>query len=215
LFVQLCCGFVVCFGGLHFILEVAQVLSFAVADYRRAPHAFIAGEPDALVSGARTSLFRVPRILSDGRQTQICPAVVEAAAVYVVDYISVRNAHQLAVHEDARVSAVGPAHRALRVEHALAPCPANPPLVPAQTCIIIRVHDCEQALRERDSAEGIAVANTSVHHQQSQQNLRRPVGNRDGKIEPDKHPPVDEYWPIRLSGSSCSNTSAVSRPETR
>ena len=54
-------------------------------DYCGPPHAFVGGEPYAFIAGTGISLFRVPGVLGDGRQTQVGPAVVEAGAVYVVD----------------------------------------------------------------------------------------------------------------------------------
>ena len=88
-FVVLSRGIVVCPGGVDFVGEISEVFSPAVKDDCGPPHAFVGGEPPALIAGAGVSLLRVPGVLGDGRQAQIGPAVVEAGAVHMVDDITI------------------------------------------------------------------------------------------------------------------------------
>ena len=98
-FVVLYRGIIVCLSGVDFVCEISEVYSPAVTDDCGPPQALVLSKPDALIARSRISLFRVPGVLSDSCQTEVGPAIVEAAAVYVVDDVSFGSFNELAVHE--------------------------------------------------------------------------------------------------------------------
>ncbi len=84
-------GPVVGLSGLAFVTKIAQMFPLAVADDSRPPEPLIPGEPDAFITGPAAAFLRVPGVLSDSRQTQISPAVIETGAVNMVDDVPLRR----------------------------------------------------------------------------------------------------------------------------
>ena len=80
----------------------------------------------------------------------------------------------MAVHEQSRVFPAGQAYRAFGVEHVFAFCPAETPFVPAQALIILRIDYGEAALGQRDSAEGVAVAQAPPRQQKYEKRTDEP-----------------------------------------
>ena len=70
------------------------------------------------------------------------------------------------MHEQTRVFPAGQAYGAFGVEHIFALCPAEAPFVFAQALIILRIDDGVATLGQRDSAEGVAVAQTPPRQHQ-------------------------------------------------
>ncbi len=62
------------------------------------------------------------------------------------------------------------------------------PFVLAQWLVIFGVHYGVLALSKRYSAKGVAVVDAAVEQYQSHERPYQAIGNRDGKIELDRHP---------------------------
>ena len=77
--------------------------------------------------------------------------------------------HDLAVHEDARVSAGGQADGAFGVEDVFSFCAAEAPFAGGKAVIIGGVDDCVFALGEGDAAEGAAEAEKAIEEKREEQ----------------------------------------------
>ena len=96
-------GVVIGVCGGDFVFEVAEVESFAFADDGGAPEFFILIEADTFIAGAGITLFRVPCVLCNGGEAEVCAAVVEAVAVDVVNDVSIGGVYEVLVHQDTGV----------------------------------------------------------------------------------------------------------------
>ena len=65
---------------------------------------------------------------------------------------------------------------------------ADVPLVLAQSLVIFGVHYGVFALCKLYPAKGVAVVDAAVEQYQSHERAYQAIGNRDGKIELDRHP---------------------------
>jgi len=93
------------------------------------------------------------------------------------------------VHEDPRVFSAGQAYGAFSVEHVFALCPAETPFVPAQALIVLRIDYGKVALGQRDSAEGVAEAQTPPEQYEPKQGPNEPRWKLECNGELYHHPP--------------------------
>ena len=151
-------GFVVCFCGVDFAGEGAEVDSFAVDADACAPSLHIVRPVDALVFRARVrfELPPVPDVLRVRCGSQVCLSIVQAVMVDVVAEHAGGNIDEKTVHLEIfslflfsvrqRVYGVPGARAFLGV-----------PFVGPQPVVIFGIDDGEFSARQRDFPESVAV----------------------------------------------------------
>lgn len=158
------CGAVVCFCGLEFVVEVAEMFCFVVGCYCGGPFFQDLVPGDAFVFRDALDLGSVPLVLGLGCEAKVCFSVVEAVMVYVVDEEVGGGVEDLAVHfYDAGFYVVGSAGLALGVTCSGAA--AEVPFVFVQVFVIFGVDYREFALGEGDSSECAVVSKSAIGEQ--------------------------------------------------
>ena len=95
-------GFVVRFGGVELVIEVAEVVGLVLEADSGRPFAVSFVPADTFVFRARLgSPAGVSAVLGEGAQPQVLLSVVQAVMVDVVHDQVVRGLHDFAVHLDA------------------------------------------------------------------------------------------------------------------
>ena len=120
--------------------------------------ALVVGDADVL-AGAAFARSLVTGVLGSGAEAQVALRVVPAAVVDVIDDEVLRGVHDDAVHAE-----LAPAVGADGVEGVR--LPRGAPFVPDQGRVVLRVHPCELALRQRDPAKGVAPEKPAREQQQ-------------------------------------------------
>ena len=154
------CSPVVCLRRTDGTIKIPEILALIIVPNGSAKLALVLCVPDAFIAGTILAPARVPGVLSNRRRAKISSAIVQAVAIDMVSYISISDITKLTVHKDAGVSASRQSDRALSVKRIMAA--AKTPFVPVKISEISRVNNGVLALRKRDSAERIAVAQLSI-----------------------------------------------------
>lgn len=110
-----------------------------------------------------------------GGDSEVCPSVVEAVVIDVVDDHSGRYFDDAAVHKVGEARFVGGAWAgALGIPGAGGLMLDGVPFVPAQTRVVLGVDDCVLTSGEGYSAKGVAVAEPTIGQTELDQRPRQP-----------------------------------------
>ena len=150
------CGFVVGFCGFDFICEVSEGDCIAVGGDFGNELLFAGVEAYAFVFRAGVfSFFRVAVVLGAGRGAEVCPAIVEAVMIDVVNDAAGGDFYYTAVHVNgARVFSCGGIALGVTSVAIL----SDVPFVFTERFVIYGVNDGKLALCKGYAAERIAVA---------------------------------------------------------
>jgi hypothetical protein len=173
------CGFVVGFCGFDFVFEVSEANGIAVGCDFGDELLFSGVEAYAFVFRAGVfSFFRVSVVLGAGRGAEVCPAIVEAVMVDVVNDAAGGDFYYTAVHVNgARIFSCGGVALGVKCVAVL----RNVPFIFAELFVIFGVNDGELALCQGYAAERIAVADAAAgEHSKDQYAFN---SSRDGNYE--------------------------------
>jgi len=124
----------------------------------------------------------VPDVLRVRGGAQVGLSVVEAVMVDVVGEHAGRHVDDHVVHLEVFafcVLAVGERVYGVPSVRAL----VGVPLDRSQALVVLGIDDGELALRQRDSPEGIAIAQPAIDEQQADQGLGKPVGDVQNNLD--------------------------------
>lgn len=152
-------GFVVGFCGFDFVFEVSEGDGIAVGCDFGDELLFSGVEAYAFVFRAGVfSFFRVAVVLGAGGRAEVCPAIVEAVMVDVVNDMAGRDFYDTAMHVNGgRVFSGGGIALGVKCIAVL----GDVPIVFAERFVIFGVNESEPALRKGYSAERIAAADAA------------------------------------------------------
>ena len=150
----------------------------------RSPGLYTLVPRDAFVfrSVSSISVFRpVPNILCGSSRAKICRSIIKAVAVDMIYEHIVRYFKYLAVHVEPPFGAVFGFHCTYSVV-ATFTSPGGIPFILRQAPVIVGIDDCILALCERDSAEGIAIAQAPIQKHRRPQQPYEPERYGYGKL---------------------------------
>ena len=156
-------GPVVGLGGQDLIIEVAKVYRLAVKANTSLPAPFLTSPCNALIFGTEGSVlsFRlISGVLSGSRRAQVRLAIVQSLAINMVYEQMIGYFDYFTVHGDPLSFGVvdTPPTNCIIIAKMF----GCTPFVPRQAPVIIGIDDCILALGQRDSAEGVAVAQAPI-----------------------------------------------------
>jgi len=178
------CGGVIRPCGGELVLERAQVDSFAIDADAGAPALHVVGPIDALEfrAGGRPEFSSVPDVLRVRGGAQVGLAIVEAVMVDVVGEHAGRHVDDHVVHLEVFAFfflAVGERMHGVPGVRALVGVPFDR----SQPLVVLGIDDGELALRQRDSPEGVAIAQPAIDEQQADQGLGKPIRDVQNNLD--------------------------------
>ena len=172
-------GFVVCFGGFDFVFEISEGDGIAIGCNFSNELLFTGVVAYAFVFRAGVfSFLRVAVVLGAGRGAEVCPAIVEAVMIDVVNDAAGGDFYDTAVHVNGGcVFSCGGVALGITSVAVL----SDVPIVFAEHFIILGVNEGKLALCQGYAAERIAVAEAATsEHSKDQYAFYR---DRDGNYE--------------------------------
>lgn len=153
-------GFIVCLCGPDFVLEVAEVDGIAIGGYFGDELLFARIVAYAFVFRAGVfSFLRIAVVLCAACGAQVCPAIVEAVMVNMVNDMAGRDFYYTAVHIDGgRYFSCGGVALGVKGIAVF----GHVPFVFAEPFVIFGVNEGKPALCQWNSAERTAVAEAAI-----------------------------------------------------
>ena len=165
-------SFIICLCGFDFVFEVSKLDGFAVGCYFSDELFFAGVVAYTFVFRAGVfSFFGVAVVLGAGGGAEVCPAIVEAVMVDVVNDTAGGYFYYTAVHiNGARVFSCGGVALGIKCVAVL----SDVPIVLAEPIVIFGVNDCKLALCQGYAAERIAVAESATEKEQANTRFLQP-----------------------------------------
>jgi hypothetical protein len=165
-------SFIICLCGLDFIVEVSEGDGITVGgDF--SDELFFAGVVAyAFVFRAGVfSFFRIAVVLGAGGRAEVCPAIVEAVMVDVVNDMAGRDFYYTAMHVNGScVFSCWSVALGVKCVAVL----SDVPIVFTELFVILGINDDELALCQGYTAERIAVAEAAIEKEQANARFLQP-----------------------------------------
>jgi len=166
------CCFIICFCGFDFVFEVTEFDGIAVGCDFSDELLFAGVVAYAFILRAGIfSFFRVAVVLGAGGRAEVCPTIVEAVMIDVVNDAAGGDFYYAAVHiNGTRVFSGGGVALGIKCVAVL----SDVPIVLAEPIVIFGVNDCQLALCQGYASERIAVAESATEKEQANTRFLQP-----------------------------------------